>query len=372
MVSLVGVLEVSCKKADIYDVLNPNGPTLIDVRHEKSVAISKAFILPAYTDGGQYGYGDIVQINESELFCVSARFKNFYDFDPGANIVSSRSIDSGKTWSSPIALQENIGAINTLAPSLIKISSSKLLIFFSMRRTMQQIEIMFKESNDGGRTWGEAKSVNKNDAFAYQVLNNARVRLIGNRLVMPVAETDDIFTNYDKQKVFCYYSDNMGASWSRSKSIYYKTPLMEPGITAISESNWLMNIRTRTGNVFFARSYDRGVNWTLYNSSINSPASPQTIFKLPKTDTLLMVWNCTTATSGVSGNDRSPLSLAISTNEGNTWQWVADIETSNLSDFSYASILADEKNIYVSYYKRDKRSLHAASLMIATIKRSSL
>ena len=60
--------------------------------------------------------------------------------------------------------------------------------------------------------------------------------------------------------------------------------------------------------------------------------------------TLLLVCNPVAANWGM----RSPLSLFISEDDGNTWVKLLDLETA-LGEFSYPAIVAQGEDVYISY-----------------------
>jgi len=60
-----------------------------------------------------------------------------------------------------------------------------------------------------------------------------------------------------------------------------------------------------------------------------------------------MAWNNT------SGGLRSPLTLAVSSNEGRTWGHMLDIEAEQGHTYSYPSILFQNDEAVLTYYDHD-------------------
>jgi hypothetical protein len=76
----------------------------------------------------------------------------------------------------------------------------------------------------------------------------------------------------------------------------------------------MMFIRTDLGSQYLSYSSDGGETWSAPAASeIASPLSPASIKRIPKTGDLLMVWNDN------PGKTRTPLTVAISRDEGKTW-----------------------------------------------------
>src|SRR5690606_14354191 len=158
----------------------------------------------------------------------------------------------------------------------------------------------------------------------------------------------DIMFSLDDVGSFYYYSDDKGKTWRKSSIVSNRMALFEPGITALSDNELLMNIRTNLGTVLFARSHDQGARWAFEGSNIKSPSSPQKVARIPGTDSLLMVWNYTDYIAHQHGANRSPLSLAVSTDKGYNWKRMVDLETSPgyINDYAYPAILIEKDHIF--------------------------
>ncbi len=316
----------------------------------------KSYIFQSGYLDKQYAYSDITRISDSTILfaCVSA--PHISDF-VAADLVISKSNDNGQTWSKPQKISHSVNEpfLNISAPAFLNIDKKRILLFFGMKYNVSRIDIMCKESLDGGKTWGEDKVVYAKNQ-GYQTLNNDRVIFNRGRIIIPIA-IPDIPDNLSKSiqnamSVFYYYSDDMGKTWQKSSKISIdNVALLEPGITAVAPKELLMNIRLNTGKVLFARSFDNGITWNFEFSNIKSPTSPQKII-ITKKGYLLMVWNNTDKNPYSNIGNRSPLSVAISKDKGRTWKRVLEIENSENNDFSYPSIYEDKDKFIISYYER--------------------
>ncbi|MBF4465682.1 sialidase family protein [Flavobacterium sp. LC2016-12] len=304
----------------------------------------------------QYTFASTVRLDDNSLYMAGVSWAYFSDFNTDTNIIGVKSFDNGVSWSKPVVLQENIASVNVANPSLVKITDQHLLLFFASKESTRNINLYFKESFDQGKSWGTPKMINQPNS-GYYIMNNDRVVYKNNRLWIPVAVPNgDIFKSYDSQKVFCFYSDNLGLTWEKTRTISKKYALMEPGLTVLSNKELLLNIRTKKGTVLFARSYDNGINWNFEYSNIKSPAAPQTIINKNKSDTLFMAWNHTDLNYAKSEGNRSPLSIAYSPDKGHNWKFIADIETAGEFSFSYPSMLLDKNDVYLNYYEMNNTS----------------
>lgn len=336
------------------------------------INIEKSYVFESGKDGFQYAYGTINSLSNGTLFLTAVRYpKILSDFKDRAEIISATS-DDGMKWKDVNVIQKNVGVKNTTNPSLIEIKDGELIMSFSAINSTSNVDLYWKRSIDNGRTWNEPKEISQKGA-GYHVAINDRLIFSYGRLILPVAFVDgDIFENYEKQEVIIYSSSNLGETWIKSKGISTGHSLMEPNIVPLNDQEFLMNMRTKKGSVYFARSHDRGKNWTMEKSNIPSPAAPQKIIKIPNTELLVMVWNNTKENFQSSLNNRSPLSIALSDDKGYSWRYVADIENSKDFDYSYPSVTFSQEQMLVLYYEKDKITNNKSSLKLAKIPLSVL
>ena len=212
---------------------------------------------------------------------------------------------------------------------------------------------MLRRSFDEGKTWGEP-TVCITDEVAYFVLNNDRViQLKDGRLLFAVSKHAFDGTKFDNLgRVTTYTSDDNGKTWQRGKNILevhdakgaFKAA-QEPGVVELKDGSILMWIRTNAGCQYMSRSRDRGISWsTPEPSALVAPVSPATIKRLPTGD-LLAIWNDHTnrpdeakkAPKWANGR-RTPLTAAISRDEGRTWTHVKNIEDDPAGWFCYIAL----------------------------------
>lgn len=356
----------SCKKGDPEISINLESAL-------SPISIEKVYVFEAGQDGYQYAYGTVTTVANNILFLSAVRYpKTLSDFREKAEIISMSSSDFGETWENTNVVQENIATKNTTSPSVVAVGDSELLLTFSAVNSTSSIDLYCKKSVDNGTTWTDYRAINEIGS-GYHIAVNDRLVLSRGRLLLPVAFVNgDIFENYEKQEIVLFSSDNLGESWQRSNVIKANHSLMEPNIVSVSEQELLINMRTKKGYIYFARSTDAGITWKMEDSNIPSPASPQKIVKIPGTDLLVMVWNNTRENFRSSFNNRSPLSIAISEDKGYRWRYIADIEASKDFDYSYPSITFTNNEMLVLYYEREKITNNKASLKLAKIPLNSL
>jgi len=113
---------------------------------------------------------------------------------------------------------------------------------------------------------------------------------------------------------------------------------MEASIAELDDGRLVMSLRTQLGSVFLSYSEDRGETWTLpQTSGLKAPESCTCLRRIPGTNSLLLIWNDSLYNPGHHHyGERSPLSLAISNDGGNTWQRAGNMEPPG--DFEYTNI----------------------------------
>lgn len=369
----------ACKKADnqqFYEVIENSPITdadihlIGDVRNLPPATLKKLFV-PDNVNSGGYAYASMIRLDDSSMMVACTRYRagDFSDFKH-SDLVARISHDNGATWQPEYVLQENMGLINTCNPNLVRINSKKIVLIFSVKDSDSKIDILIRDSNDNGVTWSAPRLINK-VTWGYHIVNNDRVIYNNGRLIVPAAYAVSISKDYDKQVVFCYYSDDKGQTWRKSNYLKADFALMEPGVTAIDKNGTLkMNIRTKTGFIYFSSSKDNGMTWKgLFKSNINTPEAPQVVTSLNRSDSLVMIWNNTPYTPGM--NNRNPLTFAYSTNGGQQWVNPTNLRNNKDLNFLYPTIYKDRNDtIVITYGVRDvtfRPSIYLDKLSLKTL-----
>lgn len=285
-----------------------------------------------------YAFTSLQIVSSRTWLVVSVKQTAFGDFT-SAVLVSKRSLDGGKTWGPEILVQDNIGKVNITSPSLVQTDAKTLFLFFLVKNSTSETKMYFKKSSDGGITWNIPVSIPIN-IKGYYVCNNDRVILTSKkRLIIPLAFAPSIWINYIQQNVKCLLSDDLGKTWHVSATIQSsKSPLMEPGVEELADGSILMVIRSQTGYVLFSTSRDGGNSWSnISYSGLQTPEAPQTIRRVPGTDSLIMVYINTPYIPAINFTNRQPLAIALSTDNGKTWPRIVNIE-GGTANYLYPSL----------------------------------
>ena len=190
----------------------------------------------------------------------------------------------------------------------------------------------------------------------YHVVNNDRVtQLSSGRLLAPAASTDDV-EGGGHFVCHCYLSDDGGESWRNGSGHVdaAKRGAMEPEVIELTDGRVMMLIRNQLGYIGKSYSDDGGETWSEMKSlGLQAPEAPATIRRIPSTGDLLLIWNNTYKKGEGHGGQRTPLTAAISADEGETWNIVGDLETNPQQTYSYPSLTFAQSRAVMSYWESE-------------------
>jgi predicted neuraminidase len=298
------------------------------------------------TDATKYPYNHaatIVELDGGDLLVAWGAGSR--ELGPDTVIVSSRRKAGEKGWSSPVVIADKAERADA-NPVLFTDSTGAVHLLhvemfgdtFCLGRVMEHI------SRDGGETWGEARVAL--DAVCMMVKNKP-MRTSGGRWVLPAYQE----AIYQSQ----FWTSDDGVKWTTG------TPLLtllnnnlQPSVVECSDGSLLALMRC-SGNGRFtweARSTDGGKTWTLKDRcDLPNPNSGLDMVKL--TDgKIVLIYN-------PNKQDRTPISAAISADNGKTWSPARAIETGD-PQLSYPAVIQTRDGmIHVVYSHRLEHIEHA-------------
>lgn len=299
----------------------------------------------------RYTEGSIVELADGSLFFAVTEFQDSGSDFAKAHIVGRVSHDGGQTWNAPRELQKNTGGMNVMSVTLRRIGSG-ISMFYLQINDVNDLDMFVRTSSDEGKTFGEATLVTA-DA-GYHVINNDRVsQLSSGRLLVPAASTADVKT-VNHFVSHCYISDDGGKTWRNGKGHVDapKRGAMEPEVVELTDGRVLMIVRTQLGYIGKSYSSDGGDTWSnLESLGVRAPEAPSTLRRIPSTGDLVLVFNDTFTPGAGHGGKRTPLTAAISSDEGLTWKKVGNLESDASKTFSYTSLTFVRDRAVMSYWE---------------------
>ncbi|MBX2923508.1 MAG: exo-alpha-sialidase [Chitinophagaceae bacterium] len=231
-------------------------------------------------------------------------------------------------------------------PVLFQSPEGKIFLFFKVGKKIPSWETWVKTSEDNGLTWSEAAELIKADRGGRGPVRNKPIVLSDGSWIAGASHEEG------KWDAFVDISTDKGITWQPSPYIQLdRTALKGKGV--IQPTLWEsapgkvhMLLRSSDGAIYRSDSEDYGKTWSAgYKTSLPNPNSGIDLTKLSD-GTLVLAYNPDTANWG----SRSPISLAISYDNGATWPKKLDIDSGAKEDeFSYPAVISYGDTIAVSY-----------------------
>lgn len=162
------------------------------------------------------------------------------------------------------------------------------------------------------------------------------------------------FITLKNGKILFIYSHFSGTSGSVTQ---------EPGVVELKDGAIMMFIRASGGIQQLSYSKDKGETWShIKPSEIKSPVAPASITRIPSSGDLLLAWN----NNGID-QKRTPLSIAISRDEGITWENIKNIENDPNGSFCYTAIHFTGKYVLLGYWNRAHKNKSSSDVVRVNI-----
>ncbi len=328
---------------------------------------TRALQLPPAKDNPRNSEGDFITLKDGRILFVYTHFTDGAADHSSAFLAGRYSSDGGKTWTAEDeTIMPNDAQQNIMSVSLLRLQDGAIALFYLRKNSIHDLRPVMRISRDEGATWSEATEIIPASEVGYYVMNNDRViQLQDGRLVLPLALHQNLpgSNRFNPNARFlCYYSDDLGKSWHRGQAAEVETQpgkkqpyMQEPGIVQLKDGTVMGFCRTNGGSQYMATSKDGGKTFsTLKPSNIISPVSPASIERIPSTGDLLLVWNNHKNIRPELRGKRTPLTLAISKDEGQTWELVQNIEDNPNGWYCYTAIEFTKDGVLLGHCAGDR------------------
>ena len=302
--------------------------------------------------------GDFITLKDKRILFIYTHFTGGTGDNATAYLAGRYSSDSGITWTKEDeVILQNEGGMNIMSVSLLRLDNGDIALFYLRKNSESDCIPIMRTSSDEAKTWSELKECVSEPG--YYVMNNDRVvKLKNKRIIFPLSlhKTPDTETTAIG-KLICYYSDDNGINWTKSNEIENPENVtsQEPGIIELSDEKLMLFCRTESGVQYFSFSEDFGKSWSpIEPGNIKSPLSPASIERIPTTGDLLLVWNNNYKPER-DGGKRTPFNLAISKDEGKSWQKIKTIESDPKGWYCYTAIEFTDNHVLLGHCAGDTR-----------------
>jgi predicted neuraminidase len=255
-------------------------------------------------------------------------------------------------WSAPVEIAK-IREDAHWNPVLFRSNDGTIVLYFKVGKTIDHWETWYKLSSDDGETWTEAKELVPGDKGGRGPVRNKPIVLSDGTWLAPSSNEKEGVWN-----AFVDRSEDQGKTWSASSFLVVNRDsipeegVIQPALWESSNGNVHMLLRSSAGVICRSDSRDFGKTWSpVYKTNLPNPNSGIDLTKLDD-GTLVLAYNRDAKNWG----SRSPISLAVSNDNGKTWPTSIDIETGSADDeFSYPSIIHVGDTIALTYtWKRQR------------------
>ena len=311
--------------------------------------------LPPGSNNPRNSEGDFITLKNGQILFIYSHYTGSSSSDHAPAYLASRfSDDKGKIWSKEdMMVLENEGGMNVMSVSLLRLQNGNIALFYLRKNSVTDCVPMMRISTDEAKTWGSPVAC-ITDKKGYFVLNNNRViQLKNGRLLLAVALHEFPEGKFNQiGRLYSYYSDDNGATWNCGGEVPNPSGVVsqEPGVVELKDGTVMMFIRAGGGCQQLSYSKDKGQTWSpMVASNIHSPLSPASVARIPSTGDLLLVWNNNDGNNPQIKDKRTPLTVAVSKDEGKTWIHITDIETDPDGWYCYIAIHFIKKDVLLSY-----------------------
>ncbi|MEW6201534.1 MAG: sialidase family protein [bacterium] len=219
-----------------------------------------------------------------------------------------------------------------------------LWLFFTtiMMEHWDDARMFYRKSYDEGKTWTEQVTLIEDlgwmPRFKPLLLTNGDI-------LLPI---------YDEMlyRSHFYISTDGGKKWKKSVQIITPGGAIQPSVVQLSDGSLLTVMRSgsKNGLAWWATSKDNGRHWSKpFTNILKNPGSGSDMVKLANGH-LAIVFND-------SPERRNPISAAISTDEGKTWNYKRVIEKDDFGEYSYPSVIATSDGLIHAVYTWRRESI---------------
>lgn len=262
----------------------------------------------------------------------------------GADDVSIWSSFLGDScWSTPVRVSPSLN-IPCWNPVLFAQDEDTVVLFYKLGKTIPGWKTMTVVSRDGGENWSEpAELVPGDETGGRGPVKNKPVRLSDGRLIAPAS------TEQGAWRCFAdVYDQGVWLKCPIPVADSDESEMIQPTLWEYPTGCVHALMRTNRGCLYRSDSTDGGLNWcsayptAIYNNNSGIDCS------MTRDGILVLICNPVEKNWGL----RSPLSVFISTDNGECFRKQLDLETEP-AEFSYPSVITEGNRIYIVYtYKR--------------------
>ena len=315
-------------------------------------------LVVGYGTGRRTGEGDFYTLPDGTLIMLAIGMPDAHHDFTNYHVLARASTDGGFTWGEPwimVALP-TLPEDSTEFKEVLSVSMAKLfhvdgepghmrmvyrVLYVRNDGTGYGSETYFVESFDYGRNWEDPTPIIHDDypgTYTGGSSGNQITILSNGRVIFANTIYKNQYDNYGHSSGvryrklitgYVYYSDDWGATWTRSDSqIITATTADEISVAECANGDLLLTLRTReTNGVLQSISTDNGVTWSqpVAVEGMDSPSSTNVVRTIPATGDVLLVWNNEPYDPSNENGTRNPLTMGVTADNGLTYHNVRNL-----------------------------------------------
>ena len=298
--------------------------------------------------------GSLIELGDGRILLV-------YGSGSDLTALGRISADLGRTWGEPYELRQASGAPVPCAypVSLVRLKSGAIGMTCGVQGPDYAHPTLFHISQDDGETWSDKGVLDPHErvhivrcgslfvasngdivAPTMSWMENPVHRVPG---TVPADSYESSWSGGEYVMAYSYamISADEGETWRRSVHTLMALvpggmhgarngffPFSEPAAVELRDGRLLMIGRTNLGRPYRSFSEDGGMHWTQPEPmDLASSYAPLHVKRIPSTGDLVLIWNQASVWEMQHGLRRHRLSTAISTDEGESWGHLRNLES---------------------------------------------
>ena len=339
---------------------NSSEPVRYTVTASNSSAIQKSEpLFTGFPSKGLSGSGfeaasSLAELPNGDLMVIW--YSGRHELASDVKVFGSTFSTNTKRWSPPriIVEDENI----PLGNAVLLYHDGTLWCFYVKLHGLawEFARLFHRRSFDLGKTWGNETPIDQPD-FKYPtgtIVSTRPLVLANGDLLLPANRESFDPDPVNQWYSLFYISSDGGMNWRETSPLYSQPGNIQPAVEQLKNGNLIAYFRPRGQNhsLWKSHSTDNGRTWSdLSPSGLQNPSARVAIGRLGN-GKLVMAYNSDPVA-------RTPLTLALSEDDGATWKHRRHIETGGYV-FTYPSLLvASDGTIHVTYDDNRHRIKHA-------------
>ncbi len=309
-----------------------------------NLIINKQHIFPMNKYFNECHASTLLPLHNGDVVC--AWFAGSYESHVDVSIWVS--VRRTGVWSEPLCVADD-NHYPCWNPVLHLGRNGMIYLYYKVGENPKVWHTMYTVSLDNGRTFGPAKKLVEDDCFGRGPVKNKILVTSKGRWLAPASiETEQSFD------AFVDVSCDGGKTFTMSNVLKVESKtgqgIIQPTLWESEEDHIHMLLRSSENKIFRSDSEDGGFTWCQpYATELPNNNSGIDAVKLK--DMVVLVYN----PIGVNWGQRTPLSMAVSKDNGATWPYKFVLEHNEAptsrtdGEFSYPAISERGGKIFITY-----------------------